>query len=637
MATNTVPAAVPGPPDPPAQTPAQAPVNDATGQAPKGFLAAMVAPVEPARPTFDLVPTNGAGEATAGPDGVLDRSAPGVSSASFRGATEDAAKANDPTGARAKKSIWKEFWLAAATRWAKGGGATNKRLDLAKARAQSKAHQVKENRTTTVAKSGGLPVRNTGGSGSGTSKGSDKSRSNSSGHNTNGAGRGGSGGGRGPAGGSGNNGSGGGSGAGRGPGGTGSGKDRGPSFKHPKGNHSGDTAGGSGGRGGRGNNGSSGTGSGSAGGKSSGSSWSTDGKDGQGLAPAAGGKAGGKPDAKGSGHGPEGKGAAGAAGAAGKAGPAGKDGTAGKADPGTHSKGPKDSTDAKGSSKKVNLTKDPKGPKDPKGQTSTKDAKPGSPDSNNTGTGKAPQQPAPQKTPLEKARETGHGDGTKARRVVDHVLAYKDGVVDGWGDEKDQNAKEHDRLDKAHDTHKPKSPNTGPQPVIVTEQEDDGVTTDVKPLTVKTIDANTLTLDTAGGVRGTVGRRELRNFKQYERKLDAKVTVLQKISDACTQLQKQAEDESKDCQQLAEQAKGVKGGEKLVGKLDKLAEAAKNQAVEAAELAKRAARAAEMCKVVLTNIQTRYAPLYKAVVDSDETKPAELRFYNDKGTYAPAA
>lgn len=600
MATNTVPAAAPGPPDPPAQ----APTGDTTGQPSKGFLAAMVAPVEPARPTLDPAPAGGVGETAPGPDGVLDRSAPGVSSASFRGAAEEAVKANDPTGARAKKSIWKEFWLAAATRWAKGGGVTNKRLDLAKARAQAKAHQVKENRTTTVAKSGGLPVRNTGGSGSGTNKGSDKSGGNSSGHNTNGAGPGGSGGGRGSAGGSANNGSGGGKGSGSSP-------------KQSKGNHSAD---GAGGRGGRGNNGSSGTGS-DSGKKSSGSTWSTDGKDGQGLAPAYGGKAGGKPDAKGSGHGPAGKGAGGSAG---KAGAAGKDGAAGKTVSGTDSKGSKGSTDPKDSGKKVNLTKDPK---------STKDPKPGDPSSKSTATAKGPQ-PAPQKTPLEKARETGHGDGTKARRVVDHVKAYKDGVVDGWDDEKTKNGKEHDRLDKAHDTHKPK---TSPQPVIVTEQEDDGVTTDVKPLTVKTIDANTLTLDTAGGVRGTVGRRELRNFKQYERKLDAKVTVLQKISDACAKLQRQAEDESKDCQQLAEQAKGVKGGEKLVGKLDKLAEAAKNQAIEAGELAKRAARAAEMCKVVLTNIQTRYAPLYKAVVDSDETKPAELRFYNDKGTYAPAA
>jgi len=161
------------------------------------------------------------------------------------------------------------------------------------------------------------------------------------------------------------------------------------------------------------------------------------------------------------------------------------------------------------------------------------------------------------------------------------------------------------------------------------------VSTDVKPLLVKDIDANTLTLGIGGN--GSISRKELRNFKQYETKLETKETVLLKISEACKQMEKQAEDEAKQCQDLAEQAKGVKGGEKLVGQLNKLAEAAKNQAAEAGELAAQAQRASEMCKVVLTNIQTRYAPLYKAVVDSDETKPAELRFYSDRGSYAPAA
>jgi len=245
------------------------------------------------------------------------------------------------------------------------------------------------------------------------------------------------------------------------------------------------------------------------------------------------------------------------------------------------------------------------------------------------------QQAGTEKTPLEKSREIGHGDGSKARRFADHVKAYVDGTRDGWGDEKAKNAREHDRLDKAHTDQKAKTGST-PAVVVVTDEGDDGVSTDIKPLLVKEIDANTLTLGTEGA-RGSVSRRELRNFKQYERKLESKETVLQKIAEACKALEKQAEEEAKQCQQLAEQAKSVEGGEKLVSTLNKLAESAKNQAAEAGELAKTAQRAAEMCKVVMTNIQTRYAPLYKAVVDSDETKPAELRFYTDKNSYAPAA
>ncbi|MFB6429104.1 hypothetical protein ACFCXC_23860 [Streptomyces microflavus] len=242
--------------------------------------------------------------------------------------------------------------------------------------------------------------------------------------------------------------------------------------------------------------------------------------------------------------------------------------------------------------------------------------------------------------------------------MVDHVKAYARGTKDGYQDKKVENGKEHARLDKAHADHKAKQQDpkqddpkqgdpkqqgttvTGPsgQTIVIAppERGDDGVSTDVKPLLVKEVDANTLTLGT-DGARGAVSRKELRNFKQYERKLEAKEIHLIKVADACKQLEAAAEDEAKDCQELADQARAVEGGEKLAAKLTRLADAAKAQATEAGELHKRAQRAAEMCKVVLTNIGTRYAPLYKAVVDSDETKPAELRFYNDKGSYATAA
>ncbi|XXZ47406.1 hypothetical protein AAGT00_00150 (plasmid) [Streptomyces cavourensis] len=238
--------------------------------------------------------------------------------------------------------------------------------------------------------------------------------------------------------------------------------------------------------------------------------------------------------------------------------------------------------------------------------------------------------------------------------MVDHVKAYAKGAKDGYQDKKEENGKEHARLDQAHADHKTKQQDpkqddpkqqkgttvTGPggQTIVIAppEKGDDGVSTDVKPLLVKQIDANTLTLGT-DGAQGVISRRELRNFKQYERKLETKETHLIKVADACKSLEAAAQDEAKDCQDLADQAKAVADGEKLAAKLSRLADAAKAQAMEAADLHKRAKRAAEMCKVVLTNIGTRYAPLYKAVVDSDETKPAELRFYNDKGSYAPAA
>ncbi|MEU2100214.1 hypothetical protein ABZ741_35710 [Streptomyces globisporus] len=570
-------------------------------------MAALMAAVEPARPVTATAGARPEGDdpaAKADPDGVVDRSSPGVTSEQFKAPEDLTGAGSDAAGAKHKEGVFKTLIRAGATRWAKGGGTANKRLDMEKARAG--AHQVKEARTTTVMKSPGLPTRNgSGGSGgggrnSGGNSGGNSGR-NSTGTGSTGTGRGGSGGttGGGGRGSSGSNGNGG-SGSGRGTstnGGGSSPKDTGP--KGPK-----DSAGkgkdgssgnaGSGGKAGKdGKAGASGNGGRSTSGGSSGGNSGTS-KD------KADKDKGSKADLTKGGGGQGSGGSSGSGGGSGSSGSSGKSGGSGKNG---------------GSGNSSNGTDD--------------------------------------RTPLQRSRETGHGDGSAVRNAVDHVKAYAQGTKDGYQDKKEENGKEHARLDKAHADHKAKQQDpkkgdpkqqgtavTGPsgQTIVIAPPEngDDGVSTDVKPLLVKEIDANTLTLGT-DGARGSVSRKELRNFKQYERKLEAKENHLIKVADACKSLQAAAEDEAKDCQELADQAKAVEGGEKLAAKLTRLADAAKAQATEAAELHKRAKRAAEMCKVVMTNIGTRYAPLYKAVVDSDETKPAELRFYNDKGSYAPAA
>ncbi|MFF1444130.1 hypothetical protein [Streptomyces sp. NPDC058295] len=572
MATDTVPAAVPMPPEPPNGTPAATHHNNPA----KGFLASMVAPVEPARPTtFDLAPIPDTTGTDTG-DQVVDRSTPGMSSASFRDA-QDAAQ-NDPSGEKRKGqgSIWKAWLLAGAQRWAKGGGTANKRLDMRKARAQS--HQVKEARTTTVNKSGGFPIRNSGGAGGG-AKGIDRKPGPNSG-------------GKGPVNASPNRSGGAGSGGSGGGAGKQHGTQKTPAAKQqPAAKHQGKGTPGAGGAGSAGGN--SGTGAGTP---RSGHDTKTK---------TSGGKTPGKTPGAGNGNGPRnGAGGSGKQGSSGKNGTAGKDGQSGTTGSGSsRTAGTQGQGQGQGHDAALH-----KGKKKPGEQHDTR-------------------------TPLEKTREAGHKDGSTVRDVVDHVMAYVDGGVDGWHDKKDQNAKEHARLDKAYDDHA-KGGRT--QAAIAADKEDDGVSTDIKPLTVKKIDANTLTLGT-DATRPTYSRRELRNFKQYEHKLEAKEADLQKIAEACTQLKHEAENEARECQSLAEQAKSVEGGEKLLTTLNRLAEAAKNQAAEAGELTKKAQRAAELCKTVLTNIQTRYTPLYKAVVDSDETKPAELRFYNDKGVYATAA
>ncbi|MEV4968838.1 hypothetical protein AB0886_17415 [Streptomyces sp. NPDC024062] len=628
MATDTAPPAPAGPPDPPAvpvASTAPAPTGDT------GIMAALMAAVEPARPVTAI----GAGArpegddpaAKADPDGVVDRSSPGVTSEQFKAPEDLTGAGSDAAGARHKEGVFKTLIRAGATRWAKGGGTANKRLDLEKARAG--AHQVKEARTTTVMKSPGLPTRNgSGGSGgggrnSGGNNGGNLGRS-TTGTGSTGTGRGGSGGttgggGRGSSGSNGNGGSGGGRGTSTNGGGS-SPKNTGPKGPKDSAGKGKDGSSGnarSGGQAGKdGKAGASGSSGGSTSGGSSGGNSGTS-KD------KADKDKGSKADlTKGGGQGSGGS--SGSSGGSGKNG--GSSGGSGSGKSGSSGSGGR--SGASGSSGK--------------GGGSGKNGGSGS-GSNGTD----------DRTPLQRSRETGHGDGSAVRNAVDHVKAYAQGTKDGYQDKKEENGKEHARLDKAHADHKAKQPDpkkddpkqqetavTGPsgQTIVIAppERGDDGVSTDVKPLLVKEIDANTLTLGT-DGARGSVSRKELRNFKQYERKLEAKENHLIKVADACKQLEAAAEDEAKDCQELADQAKAVEGGEKLAAKLTRMADAAKAQATEAGELAKRAKRAAEMCKVVMTNIGTRYAPLYKAVVDSDETKPAELRFYNDKGSYAPAA
>ncbi|GAA1924004.1 hypothetical protein GCM10009753_66610 [Streptantibioticus ferralitis] len=610
MATDTAPPAPGEPPDPPTSPvagTASAPAADT------GIMAALMAAVEPARP----VTATGAGArpadddpaAKADADGVVDRSSPGVTSAAYNAPEDLAGAGSDAAGARYKEGVIKTLIRAGATRWAKGGGTANKRLDLERARAG--AHQVKEARTTTVMKSPGLPTRNGSGGVGGGGRNLGGNSGGSSGRNSTGNGSAGTG--RGVNGGA-----------------TGSGG-RGPSGS--------DGSGGSGG--GRGSSGSNGS-SGSGGGRG------TSGNGGGGSPKDTGSK--GSADSGGKGK----SGFSGNAGADGKAGKDGKSGASGSSG-GSATGG--SSGGSKGKGAKVDLEKgggSGRGPSGPSGSSGGSGSGGGAGKNGKDGAAGHGSAGIDTRSPLQRSRETGHGDGSAVRNVVDHVKAYAMGAKDGYQDKKEENGKEHARLDRKHAQYKaqqqtPKKDDpqqqeettvTGPsgQRLVIAppDEGDDGVSTDVKPLLVKEIDTNTLTLGTQGA-RGSISRKELRNFKQYERKLEAKENHLIKVADACKSLEAAAEVEAKDCQELADQAKAVEGGEKLAAKLTKLADHAKAQATEAAELHKRAKRAAEMCKVVLTNIGTRYAPLYKAVVDSDETKPAELRFYNDKGSYAPAA
>lgn len=598
MATATIPAAVPEPNDPPGTTPSSPS---------SGLFSSMIAPVEPARPAFDLSPSADTTNAAEAPSA-------GASSAAYHSDDNEAESKSNSDARIQQKSIWKAWLLAGATRWAKGGGTENKRLDVAKAKAT--AQRTKEDRKISINRSEGFsgkPGMNVGpGNNSGVNKG------NSSGS------------GKGPL--------------------KNLGSEHSKGHQNSNGNAHQGYSGSSGGNGGPGaggaGRGSSGEGSGGGHGAGTGRTPKNDRTD-------AGHDQ--KPKADPTKDNGQGAATGGKSGAPGPAGSAGKNGSTketgsatGKTDRGADPRtgsgkaGAGASTaDGKQASGKVDFGEDPKG-------------EPGKSDQTNGGPGKSGSGQPNNRTPLQKSRETGHGDGGTVRNVIDHVKAYADGARDGYHDKKDKNAKEHARLDKAHDKYKaktadPKKAGKGeagktPAPLqakvggqTVTITDDDGPMEDPfmskpTPIQAQGIDAKKITLGDSF-LKESVSRGELRTFKQYEMRLEGRIDGLAKVVDATKALIQQAVDQADECQQVAEQAKGVKGGEKLVAELNKLADAAKAQAEEAREVHKRAQRAHDFGKSVLSNIQTRYAPLYQAVVDSDEVKPAELKFYGDRGVY----
>ena len=149
-----------------------------------------------------------------------------------------------------------------------------------------------------------------------------------------------------------------------------------------------------------------------------------------------------------------------------------------------------------------------------------------------------------------------------------------------------------------------------------------------QPIGVTQVTANTIHLGD-GAQRDSMSRGEVRSLKGFERRLDDKSQTMAKVSETTRSLKAHAGEQVQKATQLLEQALAVEGGDKLASALAKYRDIAKVQEMKADELHTRAVRGAEGCRVVLANVETRYGGIYKAVVDSPETTPAELDFYKD--------
>lgn len=148
----------------------------------------------------------------------------------------------------------------------------------------------------------------------------------------------------------------------------------------------------------------------------------------------------------------------------------------------------------------------------------------------------------------------------------------------------------------------------------------------VKPIEVRGVTGSHVLLGDGAG-KDSMSRGEVRSLKSFERRLAAKSTTMQKVAEDTKGLKAHAEEQANKATRLLEAAKAVKGGEKLAASLAKLQEAAQVQSGKAEEIHQRAVRAADACRTVLANVETRYGGMYKAVVDSPETSPAETLFY----------
>ena len=600
MAADAIPAAVPGPNDPPQTSTANRPAQ--------GLIASMLAPVDPARPAFSLDPQ----AATTGADGSSQGPASGASSAAYHPSDEAPGKGRDTAASgRPQQGIVRAWLLAGAERWKKGAGANIKRLEVAKARAMAQQvkemRQVKVNRADAPAskagpaaapKSGGAPksapapVKKSMDS---KSQGPAPKGPKNSGTNapTNA-----------PAA------------AGGGKAQTSAGAVPKPRTGDPKPSKAAPTKAPAPAPGGR-----STTGSGKTG---------PQGPAGPAGKPATVGARGGDKDPKGTSGDSRGRKSGdqggqekkpAAPGLLEKALGKGKDSTG---TPGKDGAKPGPAPERKADKPPSKDTTDPKVKPTPKTEDKPADAaaKPAQPTDGKPAEETAKRGKTRKPFSTRESRETGYRDGSRAARTTAHVKAYADGVKDGWTDTLEAAEREKAHLDKTREDRK--NARDKEKPVTGTHSSADYH--QPQPIGVKDVTRTHVFLGD-GAARPSMTRGEVRSLKNFERRLRAKADALTKVAEETRGLKAHADQQARKATELLEAARSVKGGNKVVASLTKLEEAAKVQALHADEIYKRALRAAEACRVVLTNAETRYGGIYQAVVDSDETAPAELAFY----------
>ncbi|MFF8250045.1 hypothetical protein [Streptomyces griseus] len=122
---------------------------------------------------------------------------------------------------------------------------------------------------------------------------------------------------------------------------------------------------------------------------------------------------------------------------------------------------------------------------------------------------------------------------------------------------------------------------------------------------------------------------EVQSLRKFTRFLAGREQETQQIADGCKQAQAVSANRVNEIQHLIEACRDpkIKAGKNLIASLQKLHEATTAQAKEAEKLAGNAVRAIEALRTLNQNTEVRHGGVYRAVVDSDETTPAERAFY----------
>src|SRR5690606_7894421 len=128
---------------------------------------------------------------------------------------------------------------------------------------------------------------------------------------------------------------------------------------------------------------------------------------------------------------------------------------------------------------------------------------------------------------------------------------------------------------------KPEQPAAAPQPKeskVTTAPAQD----EAQPVEVKKVDAWGVQLG-GGASRSSLSRGEVRTMKQLERYLEKCVQEMQKAAEVARVIAERAAEDYRKARDLAEKTRTVKGGERLLPKLDRLAEQALLRAQKAGE------------------------------------------------------